>query len=123
MGAISISFGSEAQRCAAPLPVGETGGSKGRGDGRGGGSPGLHEAEGAEGRGYPGRRRATARAPFPTRGVVPLRAAAPPPRQNTTACREAAAAAGTRRRRSGGAAGALAPRPQERPEGVGSRVA
>ena len=28
-----------AQRCAAPLPVGETGGSKGKGGGQGGGSP------------------------------------------------------------------------------------
>jgi hypothetical protein len=28
---------------AVPLPVGETGGSKGKGGGRGGGSPGLHK--------------------------------------------------------------------------------
>ena len=36
-----------------PLPVGETGVSEGKGKGRGGGSPGLQQAEGLEGWGYP----------------------------------------------------------------------
>ena len=34
-----LPFGVSAQRCAAPLPVGETGGSKGKSGGQGGGSP------------------------------------------------------------------------------------
>jgi hypothetical protein len=34
-----LPFGVSAQRSAAPLPVGETGGSKGKGGGQGGGSP------------------------------------------------------------------------------------
>src|SRR5215211_651245 len=32
-------LGVSAQHCAAPLPVGETGGSRGKGGGQGGGSP------------------------------------------------------------------------------------
>ena len=39
-----LPFGVSAQRCAAPLPVGETGGSKGKGGGQGGGSPTLRAA-------------------------------------------------------------------------------
>src|SRR5690606_5890597 len=38
-----------AQRCAAALPVGETGGCKGKGDRGGGGSPGLHKRIGVMG--------------------------------------------------------------------------
>ena len=72
-----LPFGVSAQRCAAPLPVCETGGSKGKGGGQGGGSPGLHKPRisirGAEGRGYPGRRAGRARDPFRARGVAPLR--------------------------------------------------
>ena len=52
-------FGVPAQGCAAPLPVGETGGSKGKGGGQGG-SPGLHKRE----RGRPG-------IPWPARGQRP----------------------------------------------------
>jgi hypothetical protein len=37
-----LPFGVPAQSCAAPLPVGEAGGSKGKSGGQGGGSPGLH---------------------------------------------------------------------------------
>ena len=40
-----LPFGVSAQRCAAPLPVCETGGSKGKGGGQGGGSPGLHKTK------------------------------------------------------------------------------
>lgn len=36
-------LGFRVQHRAAPLPVGETGGSKDKGEGRGGGSPKLHE--------------------------------------------------------------------------------
>ena len=67
--------GVSAQRCAAPLPVGETGGSKRKGGGQGGGSPGLHNPgpdPGAEGRGYPGRREGKARDPFRARGAGPI---------------------------------------------------
>jgi hypothetical protein len=47
-----------AQRCAAPLPVGETGGSKGKGGDQGGDHPACTTPDddpGPEGRGYPGR--------------------------------------------------------------------
>src|SRR5260370_3254780 len=41
-GSFSLSSWVKAQRCAATLPVGETGGAKGKASRRGGGSPGLH---------------------------------------------------------------------------------
>jgi hypothetical protein len=69
-------FGVFAQRCAAPLPVGETGGSKGKGGGQGGGSPGLHNPGHRSGGGRPGipwPARGQARDPFRARGAEPLR--------------------------------------------------
>ena len=51
-----LPFGVSAQRCAAPLPVGETGGSKRKGGGQGGGSSGLHN---------PGRRSGGGRSGIP----------------------------------------------------------
>src|SRR6202035_3136607 len=59
-----FSFGLGFAAAAATLPVGETGGSKGKGDGRGGGSPARRaascgSAQAQSGRpGTPGRRRA-----------------------------------------------------------------
>jgi hypothetical protein len=77
-----LPFGVSAQCCAAPLPVGETGGSKGKGGGQGGGSPTrqggseravLHPGpDPGERWGYPGRRAGEARDPFRARGAAPL---------------------------------------------------
>ena len=76
-GAAMISCSpSGCQRSAAPLPVGETGGSKGKGGGQGGGSPGLHNP----GPTIRGRKvgdtladeRGKARDPFRTRAAEPL---------------------------------------------------
>src|ERR1700681_3362775 len=55
-----VSFGLGLAAAAATLPVGETGGSKGKGDGRGGGSPARRAAVGGSAqaqRGRPGRPR------------------------------------------------------------------
>src|SRR6266700_8276899 len=59
-GSFSLCSWVKAQRCAATLPVGETGGARCKGGRDGGGSPGLHKprtrVRGAEGWGdRPGR--------------------------------------------------------------------
>src|SRR5258705_13128388 len=63
-GSFSLCSWVKAQRCAATLPVGETGGARCKGGRDGGGSPGLHKprtsVRGAEGWGdRPGRASAT----------------------------------------------------------------
>ena len=63
-GSFSLCGWVKAQRCAATLPVGETGGARCKGGRDGGGSPGLHKprtrVRGAEGWGdRPGRASAT----------------------------------------------------------------
>jgi hypothetical protein len=71
-----LPFGVSAQRSAAPLPVGETGGSKGKGGGQGGGSPGLHKRQ--RGRpGIPWPARGRTRDPFRARVAEPLRSDKP----------------------------------------------
>jgi len=55
----------------APLPVGETGGSKGQGEGRGGGSPGLHKPKARKAGDTPPL--GLKAAPLPARGAKPLR--------------------------------------------------
>src|SRR5216684_3974838 len=72
-GSFSLSSWVKAQRCAATLPVGETGGARCKGGRDGGGSPGLHKprtwVRGAEGWGdRPGRASAI---PCAARGAAP----------------------------------------------------
>ena len=77
-----MELGVTAQRCAAPLPVGETGGAKGKGGRRRGGSPELHKADddedavgrmpAAEGRGDAAGRGRNARSLARARGQRPI---------------------------------------------------
>lgn len=69
----TILAGAQAHRRVAPRPVGETGGSKGKGEGRGGGSPGLHKPVG---RGRSGKTQPLGRKPHPCprEGQRPLEA-------------------------------------------------
>lgn len=60
----------QARPRAAPLPVGETGGSKGQGEGRGGGSPGLHKPKARKAGETPPL--GLKAAPLPARGAKPL---------------------------------------------------
>jgi hypothetical protein len=68
---ISLSVEGRGQRArrAEPLPVGETGGGKGKGGGRRGGSPGLHKPTGC---GRPGKRRPESERPLPAPGAEPF---------------------------------------------------
>jgi hypothetical protein len=80
----------------------------------------MHEAEGAEGRGYPGRRRATPAHPSPREGWSPLERRHRRHIRTTTGCKEAAGGGRDAPSSDRAAAGALAPRPQERPRGRGT---
>jgi hypothetical protein len=67
-----LPFWVSAQRCAAPLPVGETGGSKRKGGGQGGGSPGLHKTKARKAGDTLGDERAKPATPSARKGQRPL---------------------------------------------------
>jgi hypothetical protein len=69
---ILSTLGVSAQPCAAPLPVGETGGSKGKGGGLGGGSPGLHKTKARKAGDTQSHERAKPAIPSAREGQCPL---------------------------------------------------